>query len=200
MALIKCPECGKEISDKSKTCVNCGCPIAEENSEVVANVPNTITIVEDKKTSAQKKFFISMILNAIGTAIPTFIVLSLLVNQETHDVIEHESDAAITITVESLTEIISTFSFRDFLADNPIFGIMPLVFAFVFSLLTYLLKNDKRKKIATGSIIFSIISCLFCIIIASADGCGMLLLIPSGVLFVVSALMTVLGMKEYLNK
>lgn len=29
MALIKCPECGKEISDKSKICVNCGYPIEE---------------------------------------------------------------------------------------------------------------------------------------------------------------------------
>ena len=27
MALIKCPECGKEISDQAKNCVNCGCPI-----------------------------------------------------------------------------------------------------------------------------------------------------------------------------
>lgn len=27
MALIKCPECGKEISDKSEYCVNCGFPI-----------------------------------------------------------------------------------------------------------------------------------------------------------------------------
>ncbi len=27
MALIKCPECGKEISDKATACPNCGCPI-----------------------------------------------------------------------------------------------------------------------------------------------------------------------------
>lgn len=27
MALIKCPECGKEISDRAKACPNCGCPI-----------------------------------------------------------------------------------------------------------------------------------------------------------------------------
>lgn len=26
MALIKCSECGKEISDKAKSCVHCGCP------------------------------------------------------------------------------------------------------------------------------------------------------------------------------
>ena len=30
MALIKCNECGKEISDKAKVCVNCGCPIEKE--------------------------------------------------------------------------------------------------------------------------------------------------------------------------
>lgn len=27
MALINCPECGKEISNKASACVNCGCPI-----------------------------------------------------------------------------------------------------------------------------------------------------------------------------
>lgn len=27
MAMIKCPECGKEISDKAAACINCGCPI-----------------------------------------------------------------------------------------------------------------------------------------------------------------------------
>lgn len=27
MAMINCPECGKEISDKAATCPNCGCPI-----------------------------------------------------------------------------------------------------------------------------------------------------------------------------
>ena len=30
MSLIKCPECGKEISDKSKVCIHCGFPLHEE--------------------------------------------------------------------------------------------------------------------------------------------------------------------------
>lgn len=30
MALIKCPECGTEISDKSKVCANCGYPLKAE--------------------------------------------------------------------------------------------------------------------------------------------------------------------------
>lgn len=29
MSLIKCPECGKEISDKAKHCVHCGYPLEE---------------------------------------------------------------------------------------------------------------------------------------------------------------------------
>lgn len=33
MALIKCSECGKEISDKSKQCIHCGCPIEESNKK-----------------------------------------------------------------------------------------------------------------------------------------------------------------------
>lgn len=27
MAMIKCPECGKEVSDKASTCPSCGCPV-----------------------------------------------------------------------------------------------------------------------------------------------------------------------------
>ena len=29
MALIKCADCGKEISDRSKACIYCGCPVPE---------------------------------------------------------------------------------------------------------------------------------------------------------------------------
>lgn len=33
MALIKCPECGKEISDKAQSCIHCGCPIQTQKIE-----------------------------------------------------------------------------------------------------------------------------------------------------------------------
>lgn len=29
MALIKCPECGEQISDKAPACIYCGCPASE---------------------------------------------------------------------------------------------------------------------------------------------------------------------------
>lgn len=35
MALIKCPECGKEISDKSEVCIHCGFPIKKQRVVIV---------------------------------------------------------------------------------------------------------------------------------------------------------------------
>lgn len=32
MALMNCPECGKEISDKAVSCPSCGCPINQQSS------------------------------------------------------------------------------------------------------------------------------------------------------------------------
>lgn len=33
MALIKCPECGKDVSNQAANCPNCGMPIAEKQPE-----------------------------------------------------------------------------------------------------------------------------------------------------------------------
>ena len=35
MALIKCPECGKEISDKANKCPNCGCPTKNKKKKII---------------------------------------------------------------------------------------------------------------------------------------------------------------------
>lgn len=35
MSLIKCPECGKEVSDKSEICIHCGYPINKKRTIVV---------------------------------------------------------------------------------------------------------------------------------------------------------------------
>lgn len=40
MALINCPECGKEISDKSMACIQCGFPLQKTR--------NTLCLIEDK--------------------------------------------------------------------------------------------------------------------------------------------------------
>lgn len=48
MALIKCPECGKEISDKAGSCPNCGYPLKYDsikNSEIKQFVKENQTLV-----------------------------------------------------------------------------------------------------------------------------------------------------------
>lgn len=68
MALINCPECGKEISDKVKACPHCGYPLVEENIE--ANPPQPqqveITSVNLKKKVNWKPIVIGAILVVIG--------------------------------------------------------------------------------------------------------------------------------------
>ena len=37
MALINCPECGKQISDKAERCIHCGCPIDNPSDVIEKN-------------------------------------------------------------------------------------------------------------------------------------------------------------------
>ena len=39
MALIKCEDCGKEVSDKAASCPNCGAPIASKKDDVMIRFP-----------------------------------------------------------------------------------------------------------------------------------------------------------------
>ncbi len=48
MALIKCPDCGKEISDQTKACPNCGRPISANQEKQKQNAtarPSAKTII-----------------------------------------------------------------------------------------------------------------------------------------------------------
>lgn len=70
MALIKCPECGKEISDTAKNCIHCGYVLKEDNNTVQ---PQTVIISPEKGKSAKKS------LNTGITIIITIMIISSLV-------------------------------------------------------------------------------------------------------------------------
>lgn len=44
MAMIRCPECGQEISDKAEKCIHCGCPLnaMDVAGEVRIKLPNDV--------------------------------------------------------------------------------------------------------------------------------------------------------------
>ena len=44
MALIKCAECGREISDKAAACVHCGCPISASVQANTSNTPRVLSM------------------------------------------------------------------------------------------------------------------------------------------------------------
>ena len=53
MALIKCKECGKEISDKAEYCVHCGCPI-EMSKEVTTEKEEKNKEKDNKKEEKEE--------------------------------------------------------------------------------------------------------------------------------------------------
>ena len=56
MSMIKCPECGKEMSDRAASCPNCGCPIEEIKSkwgEIEAEREEKIRFKEEEKKAKE---------------------------------------------------------------------------------------------------------------------------------------------------
>ncbi len=68
MALIICPECGKEISDKVKACPHCGYPLQEE-VDLTAPQPVEITSVKLTSSPEQKRKIRNAVIIAVVVAI-----------------------------------------------------------------------------------------------------------------------------------
>lgn len=60
MALVICPECGKEVSDKAVSCIHCGCPLNEEISHDTTQKVEITSV--DIKGGNLKKTIISIVI------------------------------------------------------------------------------------------------------------------------------------------
>lgn len=88
MALIKCNECGKEISDSAKICPNCGIAINNKSNKII------------KKNNINKIFLIIMILYSVYTLYQAWNGLEILIGY-------FDMDYSYTISkVQSLTNLI----------------------------------------------------------------------------------------------
>ena len=87
MALIKCSECGHEVSDKAERCPNCGCPLSyiientkERQAEILHNREslnkpfiNWLSLLRNNKKTV---FWMAGILLALAIMIPVLLSLS----------------------------------------------------------------------------------------------------------------------------
>ena len=69
MALIQCPECKKEVSDRAEKCPNCACPLT--GSSTGAQAINTQTI--ELTSKSLKKQMIFAVLLLLGAFVLTII-------------------------------------------------------------------------------------------------------------------------------
>lgn len=101
MALIKCPECKKKISDQCNSCPNCGYPIGdyveERNPETNFGVVDSLA---DNKTPIYKKIWFWVIIGVVVIAI--IVTIILLVNRDTKP--RHDADGN-PVFVEFTSEV-----------------------------------------------------------------------------------------------
>jgi len=74
--LIKCPECGHDVSSTAEKCPNCGATISQRDKEFVPGEGNTIRLVErtPKRYKAQRiwswvVFFVGFLLLFVWQAV-----------------------------------------------------------------------------------------------------------------------------------
>lgn len=94
MALIKCPECKKKISDQCENCPNCGYPIKQ-------NTQNFENIEENQPTPLYKKVWFWVVVGIVIAAITTVIIVALL-NREIKPKLD---DAGKPVFVEMTNEV-----------------------------------------------------------------------------------------------
>lgn len=73
MALIKCPECGKEISDRAGSCPSCGCPLETANEPKIE--------IQTPKKNVNIKKFLPIIIGVVIVAIIGIVVYNIKVVQ-----------------------------------------------------------------------------------------------------------------------
>lgn len=67
MALINCPECNKQISDRAVTCPSCGCPVAAQPTETAyGSKVQTIEATGKKWKSLELVAAMALIISVVG--------------------------------------------------------------------------------------------------------------------------------------
>lgn len=105
MAMIKCPECGKEISDRASNCPGCGYPIENQKIQVSSNVLEQPFI--DRKSKKLNKRNILIIAVIVVMVIIGGIIYNIKVVQP------QKIEAHNKVTYEEAIELLENGKYED---------------------------------------------------------------------------------------
>lgn len=112
MALVKCPECGKEISDKAVNCPNCGCPKndnisieVEEKGQITENGFRESNHTKISKGNKKRKILIGSIVAIVLVIVIAIIVVVLNNHFKEKELIASLDEAAYEDILESLDNL-----------------------------------------------------------------------------------------------
>lgn len=88
MALIKCPECGKEVSDKAGKCPNCGCILEREKGMKV-----------EKKEQKKSNKIVLLIVGIVGGFI-LGVLIGYSISKENNESTIVDNNTSMTNTIE----------------------------------------------------------------------------------------------------
>lgn len=177
MALIKCPECGKQVSDKANACPNCG-----------------YSFLSKKKSNNQAKSILySALLLNIFSVVVTVIFLFVLEAMDGNFGSDSSSDSSVSVTFES---DIST----KYVNISVIMGIIIFILGFV---IYYASSKVIKMSLSVIYLIMAIVALFifligFCTYILATCGLGSISLIP-GILQIIAGAKYISGSKKYVE-
>lgn len=118
MALIKCPECGKEFSDKACNCPNCSCPTEfiinemESDSETNQGVADNREDSDSSQSSEERKTLNNKVV--IGSVIAVIIIILAILFLPKEMIYQSAKNNAINGNlIEAYDEFIEISSYKD---------------------------------------------------------------------------------------
>lgn len=163
MALIKCPECGKEISDTAKNCINCGYALKEENN--IAPPQTVVHIEAPKKGESSQK----------GKSSKNFLVMGITLNLV----------CLINSTI-GVIMVISGFATHDYFDDFQIPSIVVAIISFIYSLILLAVPKLRKTSVVAPYLFVNLLSVMYSICFAGQGLCWFTTIIPHWIALIVS--------------
>ncbi len=123
MALVKCPDCGKEVSSRSEKCIHCGCPLSNDEKVLEEPVIEEVKSTDDNEKKDNKKKLI------IGLAIVGVVILIIIISMINKVKIPYiygvtEENAISTLQINNLVPYIE-YRYDDVVEEGKVIETLP---------------------------------------------------------------------------